>query len=167
MRRLSSVLLTTAAVWLAALAPVALAERADRDKPTLLEGAQCTTEELKQTSVCSGNVVLTRGTLRIMRWVPGEAEPAYFDIPYVGRSGSLEALPNSGDLLLWGWRTASIVSRDGSVIPLPDDRQRTLALDTHLLGFDHRGRAILQKGSDEGAILAADLATGETTRIYP
>jgi lipopolysaccharide export system protein LptA len=64
-RRLSSVLLTTAAVWLAALAPVALAERADRDKPTLLEGAQCTTEELKQTSVCSGNVVLTRGTLRI------------------------------------------------------------------------------------------------------
>ena len=65
MRRLSSVLLTTAAVWLAALAPVALAERADRDKPTLLEGAQCTTEELKQTSVCSGSVVLTRGTLRI------------------------------------------------------------------------------------------------------
>ena len=30
----------------------ALAERADRDKPTLLEGAQCVTEELKQVSVC-------------------------------------------------------------------------------------------------------------------
>ncbi len=43
----------------------ALAERADRDKPTLLEGAQCVTEELKQVSVCSGNVVLVRGTLRI------------------------------------------------------------------------------------------------------
>jgi lipopolysaccharide export system protein LptA len=43
----------------------ALAERADRDKPTLIEAAQCVTEELKQISVCTGNVVLTRGTMRI------------------------------------------------------------------------------------------------------
>lgn len=43
----------------------ARAERADRDKPTQIEGTQCITEELKQISVCTGNVVLTRGTLRI------------------------------------------------------------------------------------------------------
>lgn len=54
-----------AAAVLAALAPPAAAERADRDKPTQIEGDKCVTEELKQVSVCSGNVVLTRGTLRI------------------------------------------------------------------------------------------------------
>jgi lipopolysaccharide export system protein LptA len=43
----------------------AWAERADRDKPTQIEGDRCVTEELKQVSVCTGNVVLTRGTLRI------------------------------------------------------------------------------------------------------
>jgi lipopolysaccharide export system protein LptA len=43
----------------------ARAERADRDKPTQIEGDRCVTEELKQVSVCTGNVVLTRGTLRI------------------------------------------------------------------------------------------------------
>ncbi len=64
MLRLVSVLLL-AAVWLAALPPTAHAERADRDKPTLIEGAQCITEELQQLSVCSGSVVLLRGTLRI------------------------------------------------------------------------------------------------------
>jgi lipopolysaccharide export system protein LptA len=58
-------LLILAALVPAAVALPALAERADRDKPTLLEGAQCVTEELKQLSVCTGNVVLTRGTLRI------------------------------------------------------------------------------------------------------
>ncbi len=48
-----------------ACATAAQAERADRDKPTQIEGAQCVTEELKQVSVCTGSVVLTRGTLRI------------------------------------------------------------------------------------------------------
>lgn len=55
----------TLALLLAALALPAAAERADRDKPTQIEGAQCVTEELKQVSVCTGNVVLTRGTLKI------------------------------------------------------------------------------------------------------
>lgn len=54
----------------------ALAERADRDKPTVLEGAQCVTEELKQVSVCSGNVVLVRGTLRITgEWMEVREDP--------------------------------------------------------------------------------------------
>lgn len=58
-------LLCFATAALAALAQTAYAEKADRDKPTLLEGDKCMTEELKQTSVCTGNVVLVRGTLRI------------------------------------------------------------------------------------------------------
>jgi lipopolysaccharide export system protein LptA len=54
-----------AALLAATLPHVASAERADRDKPTQIEGDRCITEELKQVSVCTGNVVLTRGTLRI------------------------------------------------------------------------------------------------------
>ena len=53
------------AAVLATHALPATAERADRDKPTLIEANQCVTEELKQVSVCTGNVVLTRGTMRI------------------------------------------------------------------------------------------------------
>jgi lipopolysaccharide export system protein LptA len=57
-------------IWLAAAcgllpAIAAHAEKADRQKPTQLEGAQCISEELKQVSICRGKVVLTRGTLRI------------------------------------------------------------------------------------------------------
>lgn len=54
-----------AAVLFAAASATAHAEKADRDKPTLLECAKLTTDELKQVSICSGDAVLTRGTLRI------------------------------------------------------------------------------------------------------
>jgi lipopolysaccharide export system protein LptA len=44
----------------------AWAERADRAKPMTLESDQpCTVSLLKQTSVCSGNVVISQGTLQI------------------------------------------------------------------------------------------------------
>ena len=47
------------------LAP-AWAEKADRSKPMTLESDQpCTVNLLKQTSVCSGNVVISQGTLLI------------------------------------------------------------------------------------------------------
>jgi len=68
MTRLPGMAATPALLLLAVLnghAPMAVAERADRDKPTQIEGAKCVTEELKQVSICSGNVVLIRGTLRI------------------------------------------------------------------------------------------------------
>lgn len=46
--------------------PAALAERADRNQPLTLESDQpCTVNLLKQTSECSGNVVVTQGTLRL------------------------------------------------------------------------------------------------------
>jgi lipopolysaccharide export system protein LptA len=41
------------------------AERADQDKPTQIDADASRADELKQTVVFSGNVVLTKGTLRI------------------------------------------------------------------------------------------------------
>jgi len=51
--------------WLLLLAVAsASAEKADRSKPMTLESDKpCTVNLLKQTSVCSGNVVITQGTL--------------------------------------------------------------------------------------------------------
>lgn len=43
----------------------ALAERADRDKPTQIDADAWRGDELKQVVVYSGSVVLTKGTLRI------------------------------------------------------------------------------------------------------
>jgi lipopolysaccharide export system protein LptA len=56
---LATLLLTTgsAAAW---------AEKADRTRPMTLESDQpCTVSLLRQTSVCSGNVVISQGTLQI------------------------------------------------------------------------------------------------------
>lgn len=49
------------------MAPLAAAhaERADRDKPTQIVADRFAGDELKQTVVYTGNVTLTRGTLRI------------------------------------------------------------------------------------------------------
>ena len=58
--------LTSAAVLMLGLAVAggAVAERADRSRPMTLESDKpCTVNLLKQTSVCSGNVVITQGTL--------------------------------------------------------------------------------------------------------
>jgi len=49
-----------------AAGPAAWAEKGDRSKPMTLESDQpCTVNLLKQTSVCSGNVVISQGTLLI------------------------------------------------------------------------------------------------------
>ena len=54
------------AAMLAAGVGVAQAEKADRSKPMTLESDQpCTLNLLKQSSVCSGNVVISQGTLQI------------------------------------------------------------------------------------------------------
>lgn len=78
----------------------AAAERADRDKPTLIEAHQCVTEELKQISVCTGNVVLTRGTMRIT----GERMELKQD-PEGYRQASVDAAP--GRLALFRQRQDS------------------------------------------------------------
>ncbi len=50
---------------LAALAPAAGAEKADREKPVNLEADRVTIDDAKQTAIFEGNVVLTQGTLQI------------------------------------------------------------------------------------------------------
>jgi lipopolysaccharide export system protein LptA len=53
------------ALALAALAPAALAEKADRGKPMNIESDSMRYDDLKQTSVFTGNVVVTKGTIII------------------------------------------------------------------------------------------------------
>ena len=58
----------TFALLLAALAgvsPVALAEKADRDKPMNIEADALRYDELNQRSVFTGRVILTKGTIQI------------------------------------------------------------------------------------------------------
>ncbi len=66
--------LISSPIWLSALVLTlgslvgasAAAEKADRSKPMTMESDQpCTVNLLKQTSVCSGNVVISQGTLQI------------------------------------------------------------------------------------------------------
>ena len=61
-RRTAAVALAVSLLGLAA--PVVRAERADRNRPLTLESDQpCTVNLIKQTSLCSGKVVVTQGTL--------------------------------------------------------------------------------------------------------
>ncbi|MCX7901850.1 MAG: lipopolysaccharide transport periplasmic protein LptA, partial [Burkholderiaceae bacterium] len=50
---------------LLAVATAAQAERADRDKPLLVEAQKGSYNDLKQVGVFTGNVIVTKGTLRI------------------------------------------------------------------------------------------------------
>ncbi|AOK30630.1 organic solvent tolerance protein OstA [Burkholderia singularis] len=50
---------------LAGVAPAAHAERADRDKPINVEADNLTYDDLKQVTVATGNVVITKGTIII------------------------------------------------------------------------------------------------------
>ena len=58
--------LLIATLLLVAASAAAWAEKADRSRPMTLESDQpCTVSLLKQTSVCSGNVVISQGTLQL------------------------------------------------------------------------------------------------------
>jgi lipopolysaccharide export system protein LptA len=61
--RFTTALALTLAASLAATP--ARAERADRDKPTRIDAASSHTDDLKQIVVFNGDVVLTKGTLRV------------------------------------------------------------------------------------------------------
>lgn len=52
-------------IALAACSAQALAERADKDQPTIIEADRGVFDELKQVNVVSGRATLTRGTMRI------------------------------------------------------------------------------------------------------
>jgi len=50
---------------LAALAPPAAAEKADRDKPTQIEANRMSADDARRMTIFEGAVVLTRGTIRL------------------------------------------------------------------------------------------------------
>ncbi len=63
-RRRAAPLLLAAAAALAVLAPPAAhAERADKDKPLVLEADNASYDDVKQIYTLTGNVVLTKGTM--------------------------------------------------------------------------------------------------------
>ncbi|WER46382.1 lipopolysaccharide transport periplasmic protein LptA [Cupriavidus sp. WKF15] len=63
-RRRASPLLLAVATTLAVLAPLgAHAERADRDKPLVLEADNASYDDVKQIYTLTGNVILTKGTM--------------------------------------------------------------------------------------------------------
>lgn len=78
-----------------------LAERADRDKPTVIEADRGVANELQQTNVWTGNVVLTKGTLRI--------------------TGDKLELKQSPD----GFRTAVVTGPEGSLATFRQRRDAT------------------------------------------
>jgi lipopolysaccharide export system protein LptA len=57
--------LAVAAAALAVLAAPARAERADRGEPTVIVADHQTVDDLKQVSVFTGHVILTKGTIKI------------------------------------------------------------------------------------------------------
>ncbi|MDR3383606.1 lipopolysaccharide transport periplasmic protein LptA [Cupriavidus basilensis] len=63
LRRSTAALLTLAAVLGLTLAAPASAEKADRDKPLVLEADNASYDDVKQVYVLTGNVVLTKGTM--------------------------------------------------------------------------------------------------------
>lgn len=97
-----------AAVLLWPLADLASAEKADRSKPLTLESDQpCTVDLQKQTSRCSGNVVIAQGTLLIradrieLRETP-EGYQLATAIGTAGRPASYRQKRDAGDELVEG-----------------------------------------------------------------
>lgn len=62
----SAFLRILAAVLLAATAPAAIAEKADREKPTHIESNRMSSDDAKRMSIFEGSVVLTKGTVRVL-----------------------------------------------------------------------------------------------------
>jgi lipopolysaccharide export system protein LptA len=57
--------LAAALALLAASASPAMAEKADRDKPTQVEANRMTSDEARRVSIFEGSVVLTKGTMQL------------------------------------------------------------------------------------------------------
>lgn len=58
--------LRAAALALILLPAAALAEKADKDKPTQIEANRMSSDDARRMSIFEGNVVLTKGTIRIV-----------------------------------------------------------------------------------------------------
>ena len=66
MRPLTALLIALGIAYGVSLTPPAYAEKADRDKPTVVDSDKLDHDDAKQITIFTGNVVLTKGTL-VMR----------------------------------------------------------------------------------------------------
>jgi len=112
-------------IALAACSAAALAERADKDQPTIIEADRGVFDELKQVNVVSGRATLTRGTMRItgermeMRTAPDGYRTALVtaapDAPATFRQrrdptrpGVEEYIEGSAERIEWDEKTESV-----------------------------------------------------------
>jgi len=112
-------------IALAACAMPALAERADKDQPTIIEADRGVFDELKQVNVVSGRATLTRGTMRItgermeMRTAPDgyrsalvtaapEAPATFRQRRDPTRPGVEEYIEGTAERIEWDERTESV-----------------------------------------------------------
>lgn len=112
-------------IALAACCTAALAERADKDQPTIIEADRGVFDELKQVNVVTGRATLTRGTMRItgermeMRTAPdgyrsalvtaGADAPATFrQRRDATRPGVEEYVEGSAERIEWDEKTESV-----------------------------------------------------------
>ncbi len=82
-----------------------LAERADRDKPVQLEADRATVENANRTSVFTGNVILTQGTLiiRADRMVVKEDASGFRHATAFGNLVSFRQKRDGKDEYIEGW----------------------------------------------------------------
>ena len=82
-----------------AICGVAYAEKADSTKPTVIEADQGTADDVKQSRTLTGNVVLTRGTLRMKagRALVTEDPPGYQFITFWAAPGALATFRQKRD----------------------------------------------------------------------
>lgn len=112
-------------IALVACAAPALAERADKDQPTIIEADRGVFDELKQVNVVSGSATLTRGTMRItgermeLRTAPDGYRSAVVTAAPAGlatfrqrrdptRPGIEEYIEGSAERIEWDEKTESV-----------------------------------------------------------
>jgi hypothetical protein len=85
-------------------------------------------------------------------------------------SPELAVLPETGEVLVWGWGTrecdSMIVDGGGRVSEFANERIRDALRTASFLGLDAEGRAVLY-GHAPRSLSTLDLRTGERKRIYP
>src|ERR1700691_3711645 len=96
------------AAWCALAAPVAHAEKADREKPINLEADHMTIDDLKKIQTYEGKVVFTQGTLIIRAdkiVVTDDAEGFHHGVATVGPGGLayFREKRDGGDEYVEGW----------------------------------------------------------------
>lgn len=103
----------------------------------------------------------------VLHWSAQRAVVGRIPLPVSLTRGYIRLLPHSSGLLVWQERRAWTLDDREQLRPLQRDYLRWLDISS-IVGFDAAGRAIVPRAEEVGhSLVSLDLATGETTRIYP